>query len=184
VSNLPNIKKWRGGEIFRSAFLRKGDLGGYWDLINLKPVEVWEDYEAIVKLKVRDTQKDYVSSNLEAFAKAFACQEVYDEKPIVLGVYKDKTLVGVAMFCRSTVENRHIYYFLHFMIDENYQGKGYGKDALIHVVELIKTTKPLGEADWIYISVHKESVARRLYCNTGFEELNEYNNEIDLRMPI
>jgi hypothetical protein len=54
------------------------------------------------------------------------------------------------------------------------------------MIEMIKTDKPLGDANWLYVSVHEKGPARQLYLNAGFVETGDSDggDEIDLRMPI
>jgi len=81
--------------------------------------------------------------------------------------------------------NETTYFFWRFMIDKNHQGKGYGKTALAQVIDIIKTTKPLGEANWLYTSVVPESPARNLYLNAGFVETGDVDEgENVMRMQI
>ena len=60
------------------------------------------------------------------------------------------------------------------MIDEKYQNKGFGKEALKKAIEFIKT-KPCGEAKYITLSYEKENVvAKNLYASFGFYEPEEF----------
>ena len=56
------------------------------------------------------------------------------------------------------------------MIDQEYQGKGYGREALRLALEYIKT-KPCGDAQYCWLSYEPENeAARKLYRSFGFEE--------------
>lgn len=58
-----------------------------------------------------------------------------------------------------------------FMIGKQYQGKGYGKEA---VLEFLDYFKSIYNADKIYISVSLENtIARRMYTDIGFKETKE-----------
>ncbi len=62
------------------------------------------------------------------------------------------------------------YLVWRLMIDQEYQGKGYGKEALRLALEYIKT-KPCGDAECCWLSYEPENkAARELYSSFGFEE--------------
>lgn len=62
------------------------------------------------------------------------------------------------------------YLVWRLMIDQEYQGKGYGKEALRLALEYIKT-KPCGDAECFWLSYEPENkAARELYSSFGFEE--------------
>lgn len=161
-------------------------------MITLKPIKTWEEYEAIVKLEVREEQKKFIESNLQSFADAFVWTETTGSKTLVLGIYNGDIPVGFTMFCYNTVKehgvaelNESLYYLWRFMIDKNQQDKGYGKAALTQVIELIKAEKPLGQANWLYTSVQPENHAYQLYKNAGFVETGDGNGiKNDMRMSV
>ena len=64
-----------------------------------------------------------------------------------------------------------------FMIGKQYQGRGYGKQA---VFAFLKYFKEKHDADNIYISVSLEnSIARRMYSDIGFIEIKEIEYTFD-----
>lgn len=91
-------------------------------MIHLEKVE-GNDYRKFTRLKVKDEQKRYVASNLGILAKAFA----YYNDSIVYGIYNDVTAVGLALVREYKDDNCYI--FDQLMIDEKYQGNGFGKKA-------------------------------------------------------
>ena len=63
------------------------------------------------------------------------------------------------------------------MIDDHYQGKGYGKEAVRLALDFIRT-RPCGSADYCWLSYEPENdVARKLYQSFGFTETGEYDGE-------
>ena len=88
------------------------------------------------------------------------------------------TMVGFLMMCYSKKdeeddEDEDVYSIWRFMIDKDYQGKGYGKEAMVKALELIKTF-PHGEAKLVALSYEPENVvAKKLYASFGFEETGE-----------
>ena len=58
-----------------------------------------------------------------------------------------------------------------FMIGKQYQGKGYGKKAVLEFLDYFKRKH---KTDKIYISVSLENiVARKMYSDIGFKEIKE-----------
>ena len=61
-------------------------------------------------------------------------------------------------------------------IDEEFQGKGYGREAVKLALDYIKTF-PHGKAEYCWICYDRENtVARKLYRSFGFEEIREYED--------
>ena len=65
------------------------------------------------------------------------------------------------------------YNLWRLMIDEKYQHKGYGREAVRLALDFINTL-PCGKAEYCWLSYEPENeVARRLYHSFGFEETGE-----------
>lgn len=100
----------------------------------------------------------------------------------VIGVYKDDTMIGFASYVLDEEGDMNLY---KLMIDSRYQGKGYGKEALNKVMEVIKKAAVNRE---VWTSVHPKNVAaKNLYCSYGFKETItglEAEDEIFLKYDI
>ena len=69
------------------------------------------------------------------------------------------------------------YSIWRLMIDEKYQGHGYGKEAIRLALEFIRSF-PCGKAEYCYLSYEPENVgAKRLYSKFGFIENGEMDGE-------
>ena len=65
------------------------------------------------------------------------------------------------------------YILWRFMIDKNYQGKGYGKAALVASLDYLRTI-PCGPAEYCWLSYEPDNVAAKsLYTSMGFKENGE-----------
>ena len=65
------------------------------------------------------------------------------------------------------------YNLWRLMIDEKYQNKGYGREAVRLALDFINTL-PCGKAECCWLSYEPENeIARRLYQSFGFEETGE-----------
>ncbi|MBU3130121.1 GNAT family N-acetyltransferase [Clostridium tagluense] len=84
---------------------------------------------------------------------------------VALGIYTGNEMIGFAMYGVDIEDNTMCLF--RFMIDENYQGKGYGKCALDGILKKIKSENNFNE---IWLSFHPESiVVERLYSSFGFK---------------
>ena len=127
-------------------------------MISLKEI-TRENFWESIELSVAKEQTDFVTSNAVSIAQAKVQPEC-----IPLAVYDDETMVGFVMYCID--EDDGEYWIYRMMIDEKYQSKGYGKQALGKLLEIIKKDKTRNK---IYLGVHRESVsAVKLYENFGF----------------
>lgn len=139
-------------------------------MINLRQITK-ENIDEVLSLRVNDEQKTFVSTNSESLAQAY----VYRETAWPFAVYEDDTLVGFIMMGYYDVKQ---YYTLwKFMIDEKYQNKGYGRQALKLGLDFIKDK--FGQVD-IYTGVAVgNKVAKGLYESVGFADtgLREFGME-------
>lgn len=84
-------------------------------------------------------------------------------------VYHEDTLIGFTMYGFDFKQN--YYEICRLMIDFKFQGKGYGKMALLQILEEMK--KEL-QCEEIYLSFDSENViARRLYEGVGFQDTGQ-----------
>ncbi len=100
-------------------------------------------------------------------------------------IYSDETVVGFVLivFGITSYDIPKIaegnYSILRFMIGKEYQNKGYGREALIKILEYIRTF-PNGKADYCWLEYAPDNIpAKGLYNSLGFIENGEIvNNEI------
>jgi len=85
--------------------------------------------------------------------------------------YAGATLVGFVILAYEPGSKEN-YWFFHFFIDKQYQGQGYGKQALQTLLRFIK--EHFVECRAVYITVHPENErAIRLYTTAGFQATGE-----------
>ena len=126
---------------------------------------VWQ----VARLKVKRAQADYVASNIESILEAFATREAGGiAAPFAL--YDGVALVGFAISAGN-------YCLWRLMIDERWQGRGYGKQAIEKVVEYVRT-KPFGEAEYCWLSYDPDNQRLgKLFTSFGFAETGEMDGE-------
>lgn len=128
-----------------------------------------ENWRATLGLAVLPEQQrfvaDYVPIAAIALAKAYIRPAGLVWVPYAF--YADQEMIGFAELAYEpdSVDN---YWMLHFFIDRNYQGEGYGKGALRLFLQFVKDHHPRCQA--LQLTVHPENVpAQRLYSSVGFQ---------------
>ena len=138
--------------------------------IELKPVDQYNKSDCI-RLKVTKAQSEYIASNESSLEAAEEYSDV--ARPFV--IYSDGIAVGFTMFAfEPDYEDPDDRYWLwRFMIDEKYQGQGYGKEALKHIISYFKENG----AGNIRLSTKESNVnAIHLYQSFGFAPKCDVND--------
>ncbi len=127
--------------------------------------------EECLALTVSAEQVQYISPNADSLKEADGVPEI--ARPFA--VYVDDRMVGFAMFAFDEINDDPDKYWLwRFMIDEEFQGKGYGSAALEAIIEYFRENG----ADEITLSTKESNtVALGLYHKFGFSENGEMNGE-------
>ena len=145
-------------------------------MISLKPVTK-ENLNDVISLCVNEDQKRFVSTNTESLAQAY----VYSENAYPFAIYSDNEPVGFIML--GYYETKRYYTLWKFMIDQRYQNRGYGRQALELGIQFIKEHF---ETEELYTGVSLgNDIAKRLYRSVGFNEtgLTEYGME-EMRLVL
>lgn len=121
------------------------------------------NWRECIHLKVSDKQKQFVATNENGLALAYAHKEMNPR-----GIYNDDELVGFIMYAKDPDDGLH--YINRFMIDEKFQGNGFGKEAL---KILISRLKEMGVESVDIIHKPDNEHAIKIYKSFGFELTNE-----------
>lgn len=122
------------------------------------------NYWDCIALTVDDNQKDFVADNKQSLVEA-----AYEDGLYVLGIYHEDVMVGFVLYDYD--DSILGWSMSRFMIGKQFQGKGYGKQA---VIEFLDYFKKRHNADKIYISVSLENtVARKMYSDVGFMNVKD-----------
>lgn len=127
--------------------------------------EIDHTNECTVKnIRVKPGQESFIETVDECLKEA----AIYPEwHPVA--IYNEKIVIGFAMY--GTFGPNRDTWIDRIMIDENYQGKGYGKKAMIKLIDKVSIEYGVKV---IYLSIIEEnSIAHRLYKGLGFEYTNE-----------
>ena len=136
-----------------------------------------ENCEECLDLKVAESQKAFVSSNVHSLAQAWA----YYDTAYPFAIYADDTMVGFLMLGYYEVGG---YYTLwKFMVDEKYQKKGYGKKALWLGIDYLVNRFQVKEVYTAYYATNR--IARNLYASIGFRETGEVEgNQVGMKLIV
>lgn len=146
----------------------------------IKLREITEDnFIDAFNLKLGMGQDKYVSHPIRSLTQAY----VYRDQCEPFGIYNDDEMVGYVMVIYDY--DMPEYDIWHMMIDENYQGKGYGKEALKQILSYIGT-HPFGNSHRVTLTCNmKNDVALALYRRMGFVETGIVDeDEIELSMTL
>jgi len=158
-------------------------------LISLRDIN-WNNFWGVVNLKVSEEQKNNLPSNAVFMAQAYINLKM-QYKDICFAIYYNDDLIGFTkiVFIEQNEEkfnfSEDTYYIDAIMIDEKYQGKGYGKLALSKILDFIQT-EPWGKVRSVKLSCYDTNKAAiNLYTQFGFvrTDIFVFGKE-DLRLYI
>lgn len=135
---------------------------------------VWK----VCNLSVGKHQEDFVATNSQSIIEAYTT--IIDNKVALPYAIKiDDTFIGFFMLGYDSLDEGDPqiaagnYCLWRFMIDEKFQGKGYGKQAMHAIIDLLKSG-PVQKAEACWLSYEPENEgARHLYSQFGFVETGE-----------
>ena len=142
-----------------------------------------ENFWPLMDLRVTKEQEDHVASNSVSLAQAY--DTTADGKFVqCFGIYDGDTPVGFAMIGHNSEEYegmadvyRHSYNLWRYMVDQRYQKRGYGRDALKLLLDYIRTFPDGEEELWSTSWVEGNDIAAKLYRDFGFEENGEKDGD-------
>lgn len=126
---------------------------------------------ALTKLKVSADQNHFVAPNTYSIAESqFGFDEAdgshWDMYPF--GIYDDETPVGFLMYGYNFQYADFQAYIMRLMVDENHQGKGYGKFGVQKMLQIFQSDERIRSVGISYEPGNDG--ARKLYASLGFVE--------------
>lgn len=132
-----------------------------------------DNFKECVNLKVAEEQKNFVASNVFSIAQS----KIYPTY-LPFAIYAADEMVGFVMYGFDEEEKR--FYLGRLMIDEKFQGRGYGKAATLEVIERMRQIEDCRE---IYLSFVPGNIpAEKLYLDVGFEKTGEVDEDGEIFM--
>lgn len=137
-----------------------------------------ENYGECIKLNPGEKNSKFVAPNVNSLAIAYVCKENNICTPMPFAIYRDEVMVGFIMMSSLKKDQKNdfdedTYDIWRFMVDEKYQGKGYGREALLQAIDFIKSF-PYGPAKKLVLSyVPENKRGSSLYESVGFNATGE-----------
>jgi diamine N-acetyltransferase len=129
-----------------------------------------DNWKELIRLKVREDQTHFVASNLYSIAESQFGDEYeghWDLHPF--GIYdNENTPVGFLMYGFNFTHPKQQAFILRLMVDDKFQGKGYGRFAMHKMLETFRADERIKEVGISYEP--QNDAARKLYASLGFEE--------------
>jgi diamine N-acetyltransferase len=132
-----------------------------------------DNWRELIKLKVREDQRDFVASNLYSIAES-RFEEDAEQGSWVwhpFGIYDEKIPVGFFMYGLNFDLPKMQAFVVRLMVDEKYQGKGYGKFGVEKMIEIFRAEERVKVVGISYEPANDP--ARKLYARYGFDETGE-----------
>jgi diamine N-acetyltransferase len=109
------------------------------------------NFDAVLKLDVDESQRGFVAPNVKSIAES-KVYDIFYPRAIYSKESKNE-LVGFLMYGQDDGKTDDVW-IIRFMIDKAYQGKGYGKAAMIFVINEMKDRYNM---DKIFLSFEPEN---------------------------
>ena len=131
----------------------------------IRLAEVTEtNWMEVASLSVKDSQKGFLAPAVGILARGYVYRNCGGR---VYAIENDGTVIGAALV-REFIEEPLGYDLQQFMIDQRYQGNGYGSQALKLILDELRKE---GHYDHVEVCVKKEDTAAiRLYEKHGFRD--------------
>ncbi len=133
--------------------------------LTIKVIEK-EEWDTIEELSVHSEQSHFIETSAACLDDAK--NDAYNMKWNFYGIYLNDKLIGFAMhgiYGRMPLSE---VWLDRFMIDKNYQGKGYGKKSMELIIEKMHEEY---NCEKLYLSVHEDNhAAIKLYEKLGFKK--------------
>ena len=131
--------------------------------VHFKNIDNSNEYK-VRSIKLKPRQEKFIETVDECLKEADTYREWHP-----IAIYNDTEIIGFAMY-GSFGLNKDTW-IDRIMIDEKYQGKGYGKIAMMKLIDIVSKEF---EVNVIYLSISDENkTAYSLYKSIGFEFMNE-----------
>jgi|WetSurMetagenome_2_1015567.scaffolds.fasta_scaffold321801_2 diamine N-acetyltransferase len=142
--------------------------------LSIQPVTK-SNWHQLARLKVREDQNQFVAPNVYSIAES---HYGYDEpdgsghwEMYPFGIFDGDAPVGFLMYGYNFSNREFEAFITRLMVDENHQGKGYGKFGMQKMLEIFRQDDRIHA---VGISYEPENeVARKLYASLGFVETGE-----------
>lgn len=131
-----------------------------------------ENWIDIARLKVNEAQQKYLDRPIGIIARGYVYRNCNAR---VFGIADDSKIIGVALV-RDFTEEPFNYDLQQFMIDQRFQNKGYGTEALRLILDFLKQE---GKYAGVEVCVNREdAVALHVYEKAGFVDSGYIDDDL------
>lgn len=143
--------------------------------VTLRPISE-DNVMAVIRLNVSEKQQDSVAPNSVSIAQAAHTTNRWER-----AIYADDTPVGYVLLSENRDKPR--YYLWRYMIDQRYQQMGFGREAMVQVIDYVRS---LPNATEMFLSyVPGEHGPRAFYAGLGFQDTGvEDDGELEMRLEL
>lgn len=135
------------------------------ETISLRPI-TRENWRECARLDVAPDQQSFVAPNSRSLLQYLYQDPTDTFEPF--GIYAGETMVGFMMYGMGEFGGLTGWEIWRLMIDQRYQKKGYGRQALQLSIDLMRERLQVNE---LYIMFELgNDVARDLYASVGFQD--------------
>nr|WP_230082385.1 MULTISPECIES: GNAT family N-acetyltransferase [unclassified Streptococcus] len=152
-------------------------MKGVASMVTLRLVDE-ENFAQVIDLSLAEEDRSFVASNLRSLADCWLYRENGDVFPYA--IYANHQVVGFALV--DVDEEEACYMIWRLMIDNSQQGKGYGKTAILALME---QAKAIGKYNTIRADFVKgNQKMERLLHSLGFVNFGQDEREIFTRRTL
>jgi len=132
-------------------------------VVSLREVTA-DTLRSVLRLKVSPQQEQFVADNATSIAQAH-----FEPKAWFRAIYAGETPVGFVMLYDDTEKPE--YFLWRYMIDSRYQGLGFGRQALLQVIDIVRGRPRATEMLLSYVPA--EGSPEPFYAGLGFVNTGE-----------
>lgn len=144
-------------------------------VVTLRPITE-DNLRAVLRLKVAPEQEKFVASNPVSLAQAHFSKNAWYR-----AIYADETPVGFLMLHDDPLEPE--YFLWRLMIDQRYQGYGFGRRAVALLIEHVRS-RP-GASELLVSHAEGEGSPAPFYSKLGFAHTGDkLEDELVMRLPL
>ena len=104
--------------------------------VTLKPINR-DNWRVVMNLKVAENQNHFIANNAISLAQA-----VYSKTAkFPLGIYDGDTAIGLIMYGIENYKGRDVFSIDRLMVAKDHQRKGYGRAAMLVLLEMLDTVE-------------------------------------------
>ena len=131
-----------------------------------------ENWLSLTRLSVSDAQQAFLDRPIGIIARAYVYRH---HNARVFVIINDDDIIGLALV-RDLDEAPACYDLQQFMIDQRFQNRGYGTEALQRILSLLKDE---GKYDCVEVCVNKaDASALRVYEKSGFADTGYLDEDV------